>query len=192
MARPVTKLKGIEAAALELFSKGGVNQVTIKDISQHAGCTEGALYRHYVSKDELAWTLYRREVERFGARLRAVLQGDGPILERVRQGVQVFYGFFDEDPVTFSFILLSQHHFPQEQDLSARVNPVDMVIKFVREGARSGDFRISEPDLGAAMVMGLVLQPAMMRVTGRLKGPMTNRVSTVTEACLRILHAETG
>ncbi|NIT14444.1 MAG: TetR family transcriptional regulator, partial [Candidatus Dadabacteria bacterium] len=47
--------------------------VTIKDIANNAGCSEGALYRHYTSKEEMAWILYKREVEKLGQALSEIL-----------------------------------------------------------------------------------------------------------------------
>ena len=48
----------IERAALELFIKDGVDAATTRNIADVAGVSEGALYRHYKGKDELALTLF--------------------------------------------------------------------------------------------------------------------------------------
>ena len=192
MARPTTKLKSIEAAALKLFATKGLGQVTIKDIAREAGCTEGALYRHYPSKDEMAWALFSREVERFGAKLREVVQGPGTFANRVRKGVEVFYRFFDEDRVAFSFILLSQHNFPPGRELSPDLNPNKLVIRFVEEGVKKGKFGIRDAGLGAAMVLGLVLQLAVMHATGMFKYLMSTKIDDVSDACLKVLQAKEG
>ncbi|HSE84460.1 MAG TPA: TetR/AcrR family transcriptional regulator, partial [Thermodesulfobacteriota bacterium] len=106
MGKPVTKLKSIEDTAIGLFASKGIKQVTIKDISKEAGCSEGALYRHYTGKDEMAWVLYSREVKKFGGLLESVLKGESTFSERLASAVQLFYTFFDKDLVTFTFILL--------------------------------------------------------------------------------------
>ncbi len=192
MARPTTKLKSIEAAALKLFATKGLGQVTIKDIAREAGCTEGALYRHYTSKDEMAWALFTREVEKFGAKLREVVQGPGTFAKRVRKGVAVFYRFFDEDTTAFSFVLLSQHNFPRGRELNPDLNPNNLVIRFIEEGVKKGKFGIRDAALGAAMVRGLVLQPAIMHATGRFKYPMSAKVDDVSDACLKVLQTKEG
>ena len=48
----------IERAALEVFVRDGVDGATTRAIAAEAGVSEGALYRHYRSKDELAITLF--------------------------------------------------------------------------------------------------------------------------------------
>lgn len=189
MARPVTKLPRIEATAIRLFANRGLGQVTIKDIAREAGCAEGALYRHYASKEEMAWTLFRREVEQFARKVRSVWFGPGSFRQKLGKGIRLFYKFFDEDPLAFSFILLSQHDFPATKKLNPELSPDNIVRYFVREGIKSGEFQISDPELAAAMVRGTVLEPATHRAKGSLRGRMEPRSAEVTKACLRILKA---
>jgi hypothetical protein len=66
------------------------------------------------------------------------------------------------------------------------------VFDFVGEGAKKGEFQSRNPELTASMLLGMVLQPATLRATGRLKGRMSDRTDEVTEACLRVLKAGKG
>ncbi|MCH8028541.1 MAG: TetR/AcrR family transcriptional regulator [Candidatus Dadabacteria bacterium] len=189
MARPTVKLDDIERAAIKLFASRGIGHVTIKDIAREAQCAEGALYCHYTGKDDLASTLFIREVSKFGSRLKTVLCGPGSFDDRVRRGVGTFYAYFDDDPVAFSFVLLSQHNFPDGVDVDPEVNPVSLLIRFVEEGTKAGAFVTADPLFKASMVLGLVLQPATMMATGRLDGSMEQRADEVTKACLGVLHS---
>ncbi|MBI2485884.1 MAG: TetR/AcrR family transcriptional regulator [Deltaproteobacteria bacterium] len=191
MTKPITKLKSIEDTAIRLFAFKGIKQVTIKDIAKKAECSEGALYRHYTGKDEMARKLYSREVEKFGATLKAVLKGKGTFSARLKSAVELFYSFFDEDPLTFTFILLSEYNFPVEQKVAFDANPYKLVFEFIEEGVKNGEFGIRDPKLGAAMVLGLVLQPATLRASGRLgRTRMSEKTHEVVEACLRVLKGE--
>lgn len=190
MARPTTKLQEIERAALRLFAAHGLLQVTTKDIAREAKCAEGALYRHYTSKNELAWALFQREVETFSSQLTAVWFVAGSFRKKLRAGIELFYRFFDKDPVLFSFILLTQHDFPKEKKLRPDLNPDNLVVSFIKEGMKQGEFRVEDPETTAAMIQGLVYQPAMLHAKGRLKGSMTSRVDQVTQACLQVLNSK--
>lgn len=188
MARPVSKLQDIERAAVRLFADRGVGRVTTKDIAREAGCSEGALYRHYESMDELAWHLFKIEVEKFCSQLSKILRGKETYAARIKSSVAMFYEFFDRDRITFKFILLSEHQFAENRRIDPKLSPGNLVFSFVRQGVQDGAFRISDPSLGASMVLGLVLMPATHSATGMLKGPMKRYIAGTTEACLEVLR----
>ena len=48
----------VERAALQLFARQGVDRVSIKQIAYAASLSEGAMYRHYKSKDDLARAMF--------------------------------------------------------------------------------------------------------------------------------------
>ena len=48
----------IDEAAVRLFARDGFDAATTKQIALAAGVSEGAIYRHYRSKDELAISLF--------------------------------------------------------------------------------------------------------------------------------------
>lgn len=45
-------------AAIDLFAEKGYNGVSIRDIAKAVGITEGAVYRHYASKDEILEAIF--------------------------------------------------------------------------------------------------------------------------------------
>jgi len=56
-------------------------------------------------------------------------------------------------------------------------------------GMARGEIPKADPDLAAALVMGLIVQPATFKTYGRLPGPMTPLAPTLAEACWRVLAA---
>ena len=52
----------VDEAAVGLFAARGVDGVSIAEIAAAAGVSQGALYRHYASKEELAWMLFRPRI----------------------------------------------------------------------------------------------------------------------------------
>ena len=59
----------ITATALRLFVRQGIKETTIKDIAREAKVAEGTLYRHYASKDDLAWDLFSTHFTSFALEL---------------------------------------------------------------------------------------------------------------------------
>ncbi len=173
---------------MRLFASRGLMGITIKDIAAEAGCAEGALYRHYSGKEDLAWRLFQREVEAFGKRIRLVWDGPGSYAKKLKAGIELFYRFFDEEPDLFSFILLSQHHFSSDKKLKKSLSPVALVFQFIEDAWKSGELEIEDPKLGAAMLLGIVLQPATLVAEKKMKGPLLPYTSVVTKAAMRLLR----
>src|SRR5882724_10743909 len=62
----------IEHAALRLFVEKGVRDTTVRDIARAVDMSEGALYRHFPSKEDLVWTLFERHYVAFAHHLQTV------------------------------------------------------------------------------------------------------------------------
>ena len=65
----------IERAALEVFVRDGVDAATTKAIAAQAGVSEGAIYRHWRSKDELAITRLLMPPDNYAVSGRVEFQG---------------------------------------------------------------------------------------------------------------------
>ena len=48
----------------------------MRDIARAVDISEGALYRHFVSKDELVWEVFERHYVAFAGRLDALAQAE--------------------------------------------------------------------------------------------------------------------
>jgi len=81
MRRKGTKEKILEAS-LRLFSEKGIRETTIKDIAKEVGITEGAIYRHFKSKEEIVLGLFSSYSEELYNRLISVVKEEAPYKER--------------------------------------------------------------------------------------------------------------
>ena len=99
----------VERAAIELFAARGVDGVSIGDIAAAAGVSQGALYRHYASKEELAWSLFSTAYLRMGGELDAIRAAAPRFRSRLAAMVAHFCALYDDDPALFRFMLLAQH-----------------------------------------------------------------------------------
>ena len=57
----------IEKAAIRLFVEKGVAETSVRDIARAVDVSEGALYRHFVSKEDLVWDVFERNYVAFAA-----------------------------------------------------------------------------------------------------------------------------
>jgi AcrR family transcriptional regulator len=66
----------IERAALKLFVQQGIPETSIKEIAREAGVSQGAMYNHYRSKEDLAWELFARGFSDIGLELRRLARSE--------------------------------------------------------------------------------------------------------------------
>jgi AcrR family transcriptional regulator len=188
MPRAVGVKAKVERAALELFAANGLDGVSIADIAAAAGVSQGALYRHYPSKEELAWTLFSTAYLRTGEELDA-LRADHLGLEAgIRAMVAHFCALYDDDPALFRFMLLTQHGLLPRIASGSRT-PVDAIADLVRDASVEEQLNPLDPSLAAAVIMGAVLQPVTFHIYGRLQGVLSARAPALSQAAIAAVRA---
>jgi AcrR family transcriptional regulator len=180
----------VERAAIELFAARGVDGVSIGDIAALAGVSQGALYRHYPSKEDLASSLFRTAYLRMGGELDAIRAQHPDLMTRLGAMVAHFCALYDDDPALFRFMLLAQHGLLPRLGPEQRT-PVKAVAEVVAEAARRGEFAHGsvDPVAAAAAIMGIVLQTALFHVYGSLTGALSARAPELTRAAIAAVAA---
>jgi AcrR family transcriptional regulator len=179
----------ISRTALRLFVDQGITETTIRDIARSAGVAEGTLYRHFDSKEALAWELFSRNFMAFAQELDGLQRQQETLKGKVEAMVRQFCRFFDADPVLFSYLLLAQH--AQLQKVTDDMpNPVEVVCRVVGEGMARGEIPPGEPEVAGAMVLGAVLQVAVFKVYGRLTRSLASLEDTLVQTCWRVLRGK--
>lgn len=186
---PAATRERIEAAAVaEIAEKG--EAASVADIARRAGVADGALYRHYPSKEAMVRAIFVRHFIAFGRTLDTLQAGRTDLAGRLGAVVEGVYALHDAEPQLYRFLLLNQHPglgaLPDDD-----ASPVRRVMGLVEQAMAAGEIPAQPPALAAAFVFGLVIQPTVFAVYGRLPGPMRPRAAAVTAACLRALgHQE--
>lgn len=180
-----TKAK-IERAALALFVANGVDAATTREIAKSAGVSEGAIYRHFDSKDELAALMYMSIHERLARLVREAARDKQGIADQARAVVDAYSRTADEDFPLFAFHLLYTHRFlptPEGAD-----NPVDAVEDIVAAAMKRREIARADAAFVSGMALGVVLQTALQIHYGRLEGPLSRYAEGLTTAALAVLR----
>ncbi len=188
MARPARKKKDIERAALELFADHGIDGTTIRMIAERAGVTEGALYRHHKSKDDLVRALFEEYFESFGGMLEGIRADAAPVEDRIGQMVRAFLAAYDTDPLGFRFVMLVQHGLLDGIRKDA-LSPAKVLTRFIEEAIDRGEIPKQDASLKAQLLMGMVMQVAVGERYGRLKAPVAGYAEQVSAAAVAALRA---
>jgi len=176
----------IEKAAIRLFVEKGVTETSVRDIARAVDISEGALYRHFVSKDELVWAAFERHYVEFAGRLQSLAQNEIDVRGKLGAMIRGFCHAHDENPTLFRFLLFVQHG--QLNKLAPGTpTPVDAVRAVIETGVASKQIPAQPPDLATALVFGIVLQPVTFAAYGRLPSkmsPMSERLITAAWAAV--------
>lgn len=177
----------IERAALQLFISEGVDAATTREIADVAGVSEGALYRHYKGKDELALALFMETHNRLAVMMQSAFSEPGNLEDKVRRAVEAYCALADEDWLLFSFHLVSLNKFVPH-DTRREDDPVSVVEKLIAALMQAGEIPKGDPALIAAMCLGVVMQSGLNKIYNRLPGPFSQHAETFTRTIMAILH----
>lgn len=198
MSRPATIRRGrdgaetrarIEAEALRLFAAKGVAGTSVRDIAQAVGVAEGALYRHFASKEALSRELFLSRYAELAGEIGAIAAREAGLEARIRRLVAHACALFDSQPELFAYLLVTQHdHLAAVPDRPAE-NVVEAIGQLLREGVERGEARIADVALASALALGCVVQPAVFVMYGRLEGPLARHEGAIAAAVLHVLGA---
>jgi len=161
----------IETAAVQLFVDKGVADTTVRDIARALEMSEGALYRHFPSKEQLVWQVFERRYIEFAGRLQKLAETESSTPGKLAAMIRGFCRAYDENPRLFRFLLFVQHDQLGKLAQDAPT-PVEAVRRVIANGIASGELPAQNPDLATSLVFGVVLQPVQFASYGRLPADM--------------------
>jgi AcrR family transcriptional regulator len=176
----------IESAAIQLFVDKGVAETTVRDIARAVDISEGALYRHFTSKEELVWMAFERHYVSFADRLKTLAANESTARAKMAAMIRGFCEAHDESPTLFRFMLFVQHG--QLAKLSPDTpTPVTVMRTVVEAGIAAREIPQQHAALATAMVFGVVLQPVIFAAYGDLPsrmGPLCARLTAAAWAAI--------
>ncbi|NIR49831.1 TetR/AcrR family transcriptional regulator [candidate division KSB1 bacterium] len=186
MARPLTKKDELIDAALSLFMRKGIKATTTRDIALRAGISEGTIYRHFESKEELAEKLFEENLDYFWKFLKGYLKNTKTPEEMLQAYVKGFFEFSRREQRRYGF-LIAAHQTELKKLSREKMKPKQMLSKILRLGQTQGRFRKIDVHLAGAMVMGTVMQTIFYLKSGRIAVNYDDVVDEVVTTCLRMV-----
>lgn len=176
----------IERAALTLFVERGVNGTSIRDVASLAKVSQGAMYNHYKSKEDLAFELFSRGWSEVGAELRRRSQLAATLADKLEAMIGYVFERFDKDWLSVSYVFLSRHD--NLRRVTGRMpNPYLAFRNVIVEAMSRGEIPRQDPELATAMVSGAIIQTIDSSILRRIRGPLRGRTKAVSRACLGLL-----
>ncbi len=178
----------IERAALQLFARHGVDGVSIKQIAEACVISDGAMYRHFKSKEELARLMFQAIHAKLQDLVVANLEPEASLEDSARALVSAYTQLADNDPAQFTYHLTHRNHFISAHG-DGGADPSDFMTQCVNQAMDRGEIPAGDPELRSAMALGVVMQAAEYSLYGRITPPLAAHIDEFVRAILAVLKS---
>ncbi len=182
-----TALPRIMQAAVRLFTQKGIEGTTIKDIAGKAGVAEGALYRHFASKDELASHLFSTNLQRFTERVETRVAAVAGSSAKLRAYVEAIFEEYEAEPDLFYFLILAEHR--ELAPGAAGNHPGKLLEGIIRKGQAAGEIRRGSYWVLVSLCVGALHRICILRHVGVAEGPLPAQSDEMHALLWRALEA---
>lgn len=179
-----TVLPRVMRAALKLFVDKGIHATTIKDIARRGGVSEGALYRHFKSKEELAFHIFTVNLNDFTMRLAAAVGAGRSIQEKVRLYIKTCFEAYESDRELFDYLIVSEHRELDKFPATHR-HPGHVAIELMEKAIAAGEVRNMDPVVGASVLLGSVMRLCVSRAWGAIERDLKGEIDVVTDILMK-------
>jgi AcrR family transcriptional regulator len=187
-ARTGTTKARIERAALELFARHGVDGVSIKQIAEACTISDGAMYRHFKSKDALARLMFEAIHKKLLDMVASHLKPDASLEQIATALVTAYCTLADQDPAQFTYHLTHRNAFISASG-DGGADPSDLMTDCIAQAMQRGDIPNGDPELRSAMALGVVMQAAEYSLYGRIARPLSAHIGEFTRAIMAVLRS---
>ena len=179
----------IEEESIKLFAAKGIAETSVRDITRAVGISEGAMYRHFESKEDLVWQAFERNYVAFSEELEALAAQPHGTKDKIAAMIRGFCKAHDENPTLFNFMVFVQHGQLAKMPADAPT-PVTVMRRVLARAIEQRELPQQDADLATALVLGTVLQPATFAAYGRIDSklqPVTDRLISAAWAAVNAL-----
>lgn len=158
--------------ALALFTRKGLCETSIRDIAAATGYTNPALYKHFASKDELAFSLFVACYAELTARLARALDSQADFDGKLCAFVDAWLALCDEHPDAVVFVHEHlQRFWPDAPQRLRRTTIPGLIRRLARAAEPAGDGPSEDARVVAAT--GVIAQFSRMLFLRGIAGPAT-------------------
>ncbi|WP_297735064.1 TetR/AcrR family transcriptional regulator [uncultured Maricaulis sp.] len=187
-AKTGTTKARIERAALQLFARHGMDGVSIKQIAEACTISDGAMYRHFKSKDALARLMFEAIHKTLLGMVASHLKPNASLEEIARALVTAYCTLADEDPAQFTYHLTHRNYFIAASG-DGGADPSDLMTDCIAQAMERGEIPQGDPELRSAMALGVVMQAAEYSLYGRIARPLSAHIDEFTRGIMAVLRS---
>lgn len=163
-------------ASSELFAEHGFAKTSLREVAAACGCTKPALYYYFANKDELYQEVISKLIGEMEGMLRATLEAEGGIRERIHHACHGFFDYVSANPSVIKLLwridleMRSQPADVVRQFMGAREMHMHVMTEIFRQGMASGELRDDiEPEDCAVALAGTIDFHLQLKLQGETR-----------------------
>lgn len=189
--RSSARRSAILAAALDHFVEKGFEATTIEDVRARSGASNGSIYHHFASKEEIAGALYLETLADYQSGFLEVLERASTAEAGVKDGVRYHLRWVAENPKLARFLLYRREtEVRRVTQAAVRVANRRMfaaVFSWLAPRMESGAMRRLPADVCYAAWLGAAQEFARLWLSGALETPIDEAAEALAGAAWRSL-----
>jgi AcrR family transcriptional regulator len=189
MSRPIAKRQNVMDAALKLFVEKGIEGTTTREIAELAHAGEGTMFRHFESKEELAWHLFNENLSAFVRHLEEAIAGQSTAKGKIRSMVEAGFTLYETDPILCTFLLLTEHSAARRMPPGYKT-PINLILEVLEAGQKTGEVKPMNSHLAAALVFGAISRVPFFKRSGLVTSDLRELVDEVNETVWKMIQVE--
>jgi TetR/AcrR family fatty acid metabolism transcriptional regulator len=150
----------IISAATKLFAENGYQQTTISDIAKMVSLSEGSIYEHFLSKEDLLLTIpdlwIANSIEEFKIQLLGI-EGSS---NKLRKFLWWYLYYIEREPLTAKVVFLflkTSSNFMKTEVYSNVKAFYSILLEIFEEGRKSGEMKKDlDPYIARAIFLGTI------------------------------------
>lgn len=83
--------------SIELIGSGGIQELTIKNLSRKIGFVEAAVYRHFTSKSELLLAVLEHLSQNVEKKLAETMLKDSTAFDKIKESIEAYFVYLAEN-----------------------------------------------------------------------------------------------
>jgi AcrR family transcriptional regulator len=191
MSRPIQKKEQIVEAAMKLFVEKGVEATTTREIAELAKTGEGTMFRHYKSKEALAWEIFDENLSLLIRNFEETTSHLTTTRDKIHAMVEKCYVLYETDRVRCAYLLLVEHTAAHNMGPDYRT-PIKVLDEVIQAGQAKGEVKEMDHALATALVIGAILRIPLFKYYGQIQNDLREFIEPVTEAVWSMIGVPAG
>jgi len=144
-------------AGNELVELGGVPDVRVDEVAEHAGVSVGTFYLYFEGKDDLLTAMVAEQIDLLCRDLAAACSTEGDPPARLEGVVHAYMDFASQHTKGFQYYRSMRSIRTNAGDLTAwaHARQADVLRPLLEEGISAGDFPSQDPELLSQAIVGM-------------------------------------